>query len=345
MLMYNPEFVENTEYAYAVARIRALETRFISGSGLGALIASGVDRFSAQFSDMTGIDGADLGTRKGTDTALRLLEDRFTEDYLLVVSLFLDDLPKRIVSLKYDYGLLKLIVKESHGGGTAVPPYLVRRSRFSYEGLVDILEKKRAMETGPRMQEVYAGLHAGSAGTKRMSGREIEHHCDCAYYGELFELLEELNNEFILGYFLREVDAKNILSALRLKLLGGKRSEVSARLLPYGTIDAGYFEQLIDLTLEGFSQRIVFSPLAAVLQKVNRAVSEQEQAAELERLIDEDKINYLNESIFVTFGVEPLLTYLFSKEVELKSLRTILVTKHAGLAESEIKRHVRGAYV
>jgi V/A-type H+-transporting ATPase subunit C len=344
MLTYNPEFVENAEYAYAVARVRALENRLISGSGLGVLIASGVDRFAAQFSDITGIDGADLTTRRGAERALRVLEDRFTEDYLIVVSLLLDDLPKRLVSLKYDYELLKLIVKESYGG-VAVPRHIARRSRFSYEGLRDMLEKKRELETGPHMQEVYAGLHAGPTGTKRMSGREIEHRCDRAYYGELFFLLEEMRNGFLSGYFLREVDAKNILSILRLKLLDGKRSEVDARLLPYGTIDAGYFEQMIDLTLEGFAQRIVFSPLAALLQKVDRAASEQQQAAELEKLIDEDKVNYLHESIFVTFGVEPVVAYLFLKEAELRSLRTILVTKHAGIAESEIKRYVRGAYV
>lgn len=342
MLTYNPEFVENAEYAYAVARIRALETRFIGGGGLGALISSPLDRFAAQFSDMTGIDGADPGTRKGAKTALGLLEDRFTGDYLLVVSLLLDDLTKRLVSLKYDYELLKLIVKEANGGGGAdVSPHLVRRSRFSYEGLAGMLQNGRALETGPHMQDVYAG----QAGIKRVSGRDIEHSCDCAYYSELFELLEAMKNEFVFGYFLREVDTKNILSTLRLKLLGGKRSEVGARLLPYGTIDSGYFEQLVDLTLEGFAQRIVFSPLAAVLRKVNRAASEQEQAAELERLFDEDKVNYLNESIFVTFGVEPVLAYLFLKEVELMSLRTILVTKHAGIAGPEIKRHVRGAYV
>ncbi|MBN2322355.1 MAG: V-type ATPase subunit [Spirochaetes bacterium] len=345
MLTYNPEFVENAEYAYAVARIRALETRFIGPSGLGALAASGVDRFAAQFSDIAGIDGADLGTRRGAETALRALDDRFTEDYLLVVSLLSGDLPKRLVSLKYDYELLKLIVKEHYGAGFAVPRHLARRSRFSPETLREMLEKKKALETGPRMQDVYTALCARGASSKRISGREIEHRCDSAYYGELFEILGEMKNEYFTGYFIREVDAKNVLGTLRLKLLGGERGEVGARLLPYGAIDAGYFEEIPDLTLEGFAQRIVFSPLSSVLQKVDRTASEEEQVSELERLIDEDKVDYLHESIFVTFGVEPVLAYLFLKEVELKSLRTILVTKHAGLAESEIKRYVRGAYV
>jgi V/A-type H+-transporting ATPase subunit C len=341
MLTYNPEFVEDPDYAYAVARIRALETKRIDQAALSSLVGAPLDRFSSSLSELTGLDTAAL--RESTNNAyslLDLLEARFTRDHQLVCSLLLDDTARRLVMLKYDYELLKLIVREAKGMALTVPSSFSRRSFYSYEEIKAMLEEGRALDLGPGIYDTYLRIME----ERQISGREIDHRCDCAYYEELLGLVESMNNDFIRNFFLREVDAQNILGTLRLKLLGGKRGDIRDRYLPYGTIDPGYLEQLLDLSIEGFAGRIVFSPLATVLLRVSKDQPEAEQAEELERLMDEDLLIYLRESIFVTFGIEPVLAYLWMKEVELKNLRTILIAKHAGVSESEIKRHVRGVY-
>ncbi|HUT66293.1 MAG TPA: V-type ATPase subunit [Spirochaetota bacterium] len=346
MLTYNPEFVENPDYAYAVARVRALETKLIDGGSLMSLIDAPLDRFEASLAELTGIDRSgpgdpkDPGDHSHTYRLLQQVETRFTGVYRLVLSLLLDDTPKRLISLKYDYELLKLLIKEAKGIELSVPETFSERSRNSYEGLKSMLEEGKVLDLGPGMYESYLW----ALEKKQISGRQIDFRCDLAYYEELFGLVNLMKNDFIHNFFLREVDANNILSALRLKLRGGKRGDVRGRYLPYGTIDAGYLEQVLDLTLEGFAQRIVFSPLSSVLLRVNRGRPEDEQAEELERLMDEDLMRYLKESIFVTFGIEPVLAYLWMKEVELKDLRTILIAKYAKIAEPEIKRHVRGVH-
>jgi V/A-type H+-transporting ATPase subunit C len=340
MLTYNPEFVENPEYAYAVARIRALETRLVDQGAFASLIGAPLDRFGSYFAELTGIPVEAAAVGKNVYKPFDLLEARFTKDHELVCSLLLDETARRLISLKYDYELLKLIVKEKRGAALSIPQSFSERSRYPYEELKAMLEQGRMIDLGPGMYETYLWI----AEAKELTGREIEHRCDCAYYEELFELVESMHNDFIMNFFLREVDTKNILSSLRVKLLGGNRGQIRARHLPFGTIDLNYLELLLDLTLEGFAGRIVFSPLAPVLLRVNKGQPEPEQAEELERLLDEDLLVYLRESMFVTFGVEPVLAYLWMKEVELKNLRTILVAKQAGISEAEIKRHVRGVY-
>ena len=51
----NVEFIEKSEYAYAVARIRAIETKLIDSKGYNTLLASPMERFSAVFSEISGV--------------------------------------------------------------------------------------------------------------------------------------------------------------------------------------------------------------------------------------------------------------------------------------------------
>jgi V/A-type H+-transporting ATPase subunit C len=337
MLTYNPQFRENPEYAYAVARIRALETTLIDPGAINSLIGTPIERFGSNFYELTGIEHSSAGNVR---QIMHSLEKRFTTTFLLVKSLLLDTEIARLISLKYDYELLKLILKGQQGLEIESPESFMDRSHYAYEELRAMLEGGKVIDLGALMYNVYTGVRE----EKQITGREIDQRCDLAYYEELFKLVDSLQNDFILNFFIREIDAINIMGAARLKLLEGTRAQIRERYIPFGTIDLDYLEQLLDLSLEGFAQKIVFSPLARVLLRVDKSMPEEEQIAGLECLMDEDMLMFLRETIFVTFGVEPVLAYLWMKEVELKNLRTVLIAKHAGVSESEIKFHIRGLY-
>jgi V/A-type H+-transporting ATPase subunit C len=331
----NVEFVEKSEYAYAVARIRAIETKLVDGKGYNTIIASPMDRFYAVFSEVTGVKADGVS---GLGAALKSLEDSFTQTLYLVKSLILEDEINRLVSLKYDYELLKLIVKESKGHEAAIPTEISERSNYSYPVLKSLLEGGKALETGSIILDTYVSLREA----RDQTGNFIDNRCDRAYYTELFQILDWYGNSFLSEYFIRKIDAVNITTTLRLKLQGAKRSSLRERILPFGSIDASYFEQGIDLNLEGFSSRIIFSPLSRVLSGVGKRDDEEEQIAQVERLLEEELLRYLKESLFVTFGIEPLIAYLWVRETEVRNLRTILLAKNAGIDNDEIKMYVRG---
>ena len=56
-------------------------------------------------------------------------------------------------------------------------------------------------------------------------------------------------------------------------------------------------------------------------------------------------IDYMKSAKRVTFGVEPLVAYLFAKENEVKQLRIILVGKNNGMDGELLKRRLNIAYV
>jgi V/A-type H+-transporting ATPase subunit C len=341
MLTYNAEFVENTEYAYAVARIRALETRFIDEMTLNTLLSSDGERFVSTFCEVTGIKRSDTrGDAVDVTGMLDDLEESFSETHRLVGSLILEERMRRFIGLRYDYELLKFVVKEEKGEVMGIPLSLIERSNYGHGLLKSLLAEGRALQTGETLYKTYRTL----LDSREASSAQIDIHCDRAYYDELFQLLGEQGNPFIRDYVIREIDSINIATVLRLKLQGDKRSVMRERYIPRGSIDLAYLEEGFDMNLEGFAGRIQFSPFAQYLREIDKNAHEEEQVAQVERRLDAAQTAYLKESLIVSFGIEPLLAYLWIKERELNNLRTIFIAKMSGISQDEIRTSLRGPY-
>jgi V/A-type H+-transporting ATPase subunit C len=337
MLTHSIDFVENSEYAFGVAKIRAMETGYIDEVALNTLLTAEGERFKANFFEVTGVR---MTESDSVSLVLGNLERAFSDSFLMVKSLLIEESMRRLISLRYDYELLKLIVKEAKGEEVRIHISLLERSNFSHEMLKTSLGEGKALETGEIMQRAYRNL----MDLREAGGRAIDTACDRAYYSEVFHILEVEDNQFIRNYFIREIDALNIATTLRLKIQGKKRAVLKEHYIPFGTIALSYLEECFDLNLDGFSTRIQFSPLANLLREVNKGMDQEAQVAQVEKYIEDDQIRYLKESMFVTFGIEPLLSYLWTRERELKNLRTIFIAKMSGVETDEIKKYVRGIY-
>ncbi|MCK4804505.1 MAG: hypothetical protein KAT88_08100, partial [Spirochaetes bacterium] len=165
------EFVEISDYAYAVARIRALETKLIDGKDYNTLIVAPEERFFPLFTEIAGIksDGPPL-----LSALVKSLEESFTESLYLVKSLILQDEVKRLISLKYDYELLKLIIKEAGGQEITIPTEISKRSNYSYPLLKSLLESGKALDTGSVIYETYNSLK----NARDLTGKRIDNSCD-----------------------------------------------------------------------------------------------------------------------------------------------------------------------
>jgi V/A-type H+-transporting ATPase subunit C len=350
------DFTEQAEYAYAVARIRALETTLIDSTAITSLMTTPSDRFMQAFQEVSQTAGGTHDTKDHDPTALlRLLEDRLTDTFLLARSLIIEDAMRRLLSLEYDYRLLNLIVKKHAGGpspdGAGGPPagehrpgehhfreICDARANYSFQSLQAALQGGRVTETGETLYGTYRSLTEKA----ELSGGVIDLACTRGLYTELFGILEGHPNGFIRGFYVRRVDGFNVIAMLRQKLRGGKRSDLAERFLPFGSIGLEHIEEGLDMTIDGFAARIVFSPIGPVLRGVDKSADGEEQIAQAERLIDDAQIGYLRESLFVTFGLEPIFAYLRMKEMELLNLRTVLICRLAEVPVEEIRGQMRG---
>lgn len=137
-------------------------------------------------------------------------------------------------------------------------------------------------------------------------------------------------NDFLTSYYKRWVDITNIKTILRLFFL--KRYQEFARyaLLPGGFISK---EEILRKKLEGVENlsdlyhRTVYSILLENIESFSLI----EQDAEVLLL------SYLRSVAYESIGVEPVISYLFMKENEIRSLRLIFIGKINEVEDSIIK--------
>jgi V/A-type H+-transporting ATPase subunit C len=311
-----------------------MEVGLIDQTSFSSLLSVPFERFIPQFKETTGLDSQDRDYR----VLLDQLEAAFTETFLMVKGLVLEPELQRLLSLEYDFLLLAHVLKEQRGALGKSHADFRERANISLQELKSALLEGRFLSVGQHLYRVYLEMSE----SKEAGGREIDDTCTRAYYDEVFEILNRHPNTFLFEYFIRCADMHNIAAVLRLGLREKKRGGLASRLLPHGAIDRDYLEEGLDLGMEGLADLLVFSLLSTALRSVDRGFTTDEQAAAAERCMEQHLIGFLRESRLVIFGIEPLFTYVWLRQNELRNLRTILLGRISGVSAEDIRKHIRG---
>ena len=65
----------------------------------------------------------------------------------------------------------------------------------------------------------------------------------------------------------------------------------------------------------------------------------------MEKYLEDQRMDYVKDALYVPFGIEPIVGYLRAKEAEVKDLRMILTGKVSGMDGEAIKERLRETYV
>ncbi len=364
--MYGQQFLtsarENTKYAYAVGRIRALETRLLDSMAIGRLLeaesAQEVLRMLSEGeyeSAISSIDGpADF------ETALNIELERV---HALVDELSLDPELTRIFRVRWDFHNLKVLLKSNYlkgSGFTAIPAddILVVSGLIPVEALKSTIAPEDDQDGGAAtLTSVLLGgqngdnyiLSALEDARAIYEGTQNPQMIDIAIDNHLQDYLyrqaEDYPNPFLCGYFRAIADLNNIKSFVRVKMLGESVRLLDAVLLPHGSLDKETYLTQFDETVENFAADLMSTPYAEVAAEGVRRWSEEHSLAAFERLSDNYLINYIKPAKYMVFGVEPLMGYLLAKEHEMKLIRIIVIGKFNDLPAEDIKERLRDTYV
>ena len=333
--------VKETVYAYAVGRIRVLETRLLDKIKLERMVeAPSIDealRILAEtdYANMV----AELSDVYDFE---QILKAEIRNTYLLMQKINPEPHLTDLISLKYDIHNLKVLLK----------------GKFLKEASDELLfpvgtiplDKLKAIVAEENFQELPTALCAAVEQIIEefhLSGdpQVIELFLDRTLYNMLIGNARDFRSAFLEGLFMREVDLTNIKSFLRIKRMGRNRNFLIKALLPYGSLPTDLFTNLLDEPLEFLTSRLAMSEYDAV---VNEGVREWQKSGSMtyfEKLADDFLIDYLQQGKRKTFGLEPLVGYLYAKEIEVKNIRAILVGKINGLPIEAIRERLRNVYV
>lgn len=268
-----------------------------------------------------------------------ILKEELTRFYDELFDISPSKIPIRLITLKYFYHNLKVIIKEDIGKKDLKDLYMdigdfdLKEYR---DALVKGSKKNKYFELIQRVEEIYE---------ENKDPQLIDIYLDNAYFTELLELAEESQVDLFIEYAKNLIDFTNIRTLLR-----AKKQEKDVEFLRQIIIEGGNVrkETYLDLlNRELSSDTDVFKKLEIYkyIKEALDSFKERGNLSDFEREMDNYFIDLIKDVKYITYGPEVIFANVLAKEMEIKNLRIILVSKLNGLDSEFIREKLRDTYV
>ncbi|VYT83120.1 V-type ATP synthase subunit C [Peptoniphilus gorbachii] len=248
-------------------------------------------------------------------------------------------IPVKLLTLKYFYHNLKVLIKEDIGKKDLKDLYM-NIGDFDLKEYRDALlkgsKKNKYFELITRVEELYE---------EKKDPQLIDIYLDNAYFTELLELAKESKVDLFIKYAKNLIDFTNIRTLLR-----AKKQEKSVEFLNSIIIEGGnvreetYFDLLnrdISSDTDAFKKLEIYKYIKEALD----SFKERGNLSDFEREMDNYFIDLIKDVKYITYGPEVVFANALAKEMEIKNLRIILVSKLNGLDSEFIREKLRDTYV
>lgn len=322
--------MKGTDYAYAVARIRANESKLLSSAMLDEVVAAAsydkaVDVLRAR--DWVRTDDTDVSAliAAQSEALWVLMRESVTDKNALAVLTALNDFYNVKAALK------------SMLTGVNPKPYYVQPTLLDLDTLTDAVSS-HAFE---KLDEPLASAakQAYEAATRTESGQSADVIIDAATLHCLSQQADDTDCE-LLGDILRFIcDSTNLKVALRCARTGKDLSFVESAVGPCHHIDR---DALCAAAVQGEAQLLQL--LAAGVYRAGAEALKKSSTA-FEKWCDDSVIELCKGAKYEFFGFAPIAAYYFAKTTEIKTVRIVLSAKQAGVPNDIIRERVRDLYV
>ena len=268
-----------------------------------------------------------------------ILKEELTNFYDELFDICPSKIPVKLLTLKYFYHNLKVLIKEDIGKKDLKDLYM-NIGDFDLKEYKDALlkgsKKNKYFELITRVEELYE---------EKKDPQLIDIYLDNAYFTELLELAKESKVDLFIKYAKNLIDFTNIRTLLR-----AKKQEKSPEFLRSIIIEGGnvreetYFDLLnrdISSDTDAFKKLEIYKYIKEALD----SFKERGNLSDFEREMDNYFIDLIKDVKYITYGPEVVFANALAKEMEIKNLRIILVSKLNGLDSEFIREKLRDTYV
>lgn len=334
--------IREEDYAYATAHIRAIEPKLINRSKLDRLLdtADASDAMKLLLESGYGSDQMD-NSKDGAGKIEALLSSELKKAYNLLFEILPDPQAVNLFMRRYDYLNAKLILKTEFLGLDAAKN-LSPMGTIKPDKLLALITERKFSE----LPEIFGNALSETLDAFNESGdpQEIDFILDRASFENMADDAKKSEEPFLIDMTKRLSDVANIRVFIRAKLLSRTRDFIRRALVKGGSISGSIFEELSEKSLDQFFATLKNSELASLGQRLSEAVKLADGISEVEKILDDSIIIFLRQSKFVTFGIDPVIAYLFYKETEIKNARLIITGKANKIPQESIKERLRLGY-
>lgn len=318
-------------YPFAVAKIKVKENHLLTNSNLEQLAEeSRIERMVSilrekeyEFDRIERYEDYEIVLEKAEEDLYKLIKEILEEDS--IVQIFLN---------KNDYYNIKLILK-SKIQNKEYTKQLLGSGTLSKEEISAIMENKEYDRLDKNKKQAVEEAIEQYEKTKMPF--VIDAILDKACFEERKKLAKKLNSEFILRYIEKLIDITNIKTFFRVRKIYKDPFLMKVSYIEGGKITLSTFmeslvedEQSLKYKFTGFSDTI------------EQAIYHYES---LDKFCDNYMMNYMKEAKIKALTIEPIVSFIYAKQTELKNLRIIFTGKLNNISNEKIKERLRESYV
>ena len=253
-----------------------------------------------------------------------ILKEELTRFYDELFDISPSKIPIRLITLKYFYHNLKVLIKEDIGKKDLKDLYM-NIGDFDLKEYRDALvkgsKKNKYFELIQRVEELYE---------EKKDPQLIDIYLDNAYFTEFLELAEDSQVDLFIEYAKNLIDFTNIRTLLR-----AKKQEKDVEFLRQIIIEGGNVrkETYLDLLNRDISSDTDAFKKLEIYKYIKEALDsfkERGNLSDFEREMDNYFIDLIKDVKYITYGPEVVFANALAKEIEIKNLRIILVSKLNG---------------
>jgi V/A-type H+-transporting ATPase subunit C len=338
---------DDTRYAYAVARIRGLETRLLDRQWIERLLAEDASGALKVLAD-SAFQEAISDVERPEDLE-RGLTRAFAETLSTVSALSPEPELIDLFRIRWDFRNLKALTKASllKFSEEDIGPAGEVIGLTDGIGTVDLALLRKSLQDDDlvSLPPVLSGATRAAQESYRDSGElaSVDREFDLAMWGHALATADENGSTFLAGYFRVEIDLINVRTFIRIKEAGRDRTDLASVFIPGGVLDLSFFEGHLGEPVDTFARSLEYGrygALAPVFREWTR-----ERAHLLELACDNILLDHVEQARTIAYGIEPLVAFVLLRRLEIKLVRAAVAAKLSGVSRDDVEARLRTVHV
>lgn len=333
--------IVDEDYAYATARIRAVETRLLDQGKLDRML----DAASAEDSVKVLMDaqyGSGLGEPGNVSAYEQLLTEEMDKCYRLLTEIMPNPEIINLFRVRTDYLNAKILLKAGFQEKVAKDG-LTAGGLISVEKLTKMIHDRSLSETPDIMRASI--MDAIDQFSRSNDPQVIDLILDRAAFRQMKAEADEVGSEWLTELINYMIDAANIRVFVRGRLIEKSWDFFKRSLLEGGTIRPGIFSDFADKPVEAFVEAVRYTWFGESVAKGYDGFKTGRGISWLEKQLDDRLMSHIHGAKFVAMGIEPMVGYLFAKETEIRNVRIIMTGKINKIPQDVVRERLRIGYV
>ena len=333
--------MDKYSYLDVIPKIRVYEKNLIDNSIMDRMLSSNnIDellRFLSETTYSRNVDG-DITPFNYEKVLTTELDSLFTD----MNSVLKNNNLINIFTLKYLYNNLKIMLKSKLLD--------VDSSNLTFEfnvinnlGIYEAVYNENYKYLEERISSIIKLLMNNFNDNKDLS--EIDIMLDKFMFEDLKKKSREIGDSFIISYIDKLIDIFNVKALFRIKKLGLDKKILDRVICVSGNIDLerikSLFIEINDNLLIKFSSIYIYKYIKSGIEKF----IDNNEVSLLDIELDNYLMNFLKKGKIFTSGLSPIVGYINAKEMEVRNLRLIIMSKINNIPSEVIRGRLVVNYV